>query len=278
MKPETVIKLVERIDDLPTIPAIALEVNQMLADEEADTKAICKLIRQDQAMVPRILKLVNSSFFGLRSKVINIERAAVLLGSRTLQNAIMSIAIDPEPSTFKLSDFWKHAIEVATISKHLVMQTRAVEPEEAFTAGLLHDIGKVVLVQYFPELFEAVLASMATDALSFYEAETAALGVTHSEIGAILGAKWLLPEQLIDVIIHHHKIDNTLSPADITLVVHTADWIARRFNPSGWNPVDNGNLYSMARVQYSGEIATVDDWYPEISEQIREGCTFFKEE
>jgi len=284
MKPETVLKLVERIDDLPTIPAIALEVNRLLADQEASTAEICRLIKQDQAMVPRILKLVNSSFFGLRSRVINIERAAVLLGSRTLQNAIMSIAVidsisfESESKDFKLADFWIHAIEVATLSKYLAQKTRLAQPEDAFTAGLLHDLGKIILVQYFPEFFEKVLIEVTENEKSFYNAEKITIGVTHCQMGDILGKKWQLPERLLEVIRYHHEVDLSKGPRSLLNIVHVADLISNRCSLSAGCNIEPNEVQPEASALLSNEIATVNDWYVELAEQIRDGCNFFTKE
>ena len=284
MKPETVLKLVERIDDLPTIPAIALEVNRLLSDQEVSTSEICQLIRQDQAMVPRILKLVNSSFFGLRSKVINIERAAVLLGNRTLQNAIMSIAVidsisfEPEVKAFNLADFWTHAIEVATISKHLACETRLVQPEDAFTAGLLHDLGKIILVQYFPDFFEKIRIEIIESEKSFYFAEKSIIGVTHCQMGKILGEKWQLPSRLTEVIRYHHEVDFLTESKPLLLVVHIADMISNRCSLTTGCNIDPNEVPLAAVTLLSREIETVNEWYIDLAEQVRSGCNFFNKE
>jgi len=157
--------LLEKLDsvvELATLPQVAIEVNKLLADEQIAVKEIIEIIEKDQAIVAKVLKLVNSSFYGFPAQINDLAHAAVILGNRTLHSTVISIAVcDTLPKAtgcekFNLSHFWQHSVAVALISRQLAMMSERADPQECFTAGLLHDIGKVILVEYFEEEFVAV--------------------------------------------------------------------------------------------------------------------------
>ncbi len=281
MDSRTFMKRLDRIDSLPTLPAIAMEVNNMLQDYNTSIKDLTKTIEKDQAVVPKILKLVNSAFFGLESKISNISRAIILLGYNTVRNAVISVSIidmlsgEKGLEGFDITDFWRHSISVAVTSKYLAEKTRLHSTEDAFTAGLLHDIGKVVLVQHFQEHFRKVWTSSKENGLSFYEAEKREGPVTHARIGGYLAKKWQMPEGMVDAIRRHHGLTKTANDLDLLMIVHVADMIVNCFVTDQKDSLDFSAIYPDAAKTMETSLNTVSDWFPQVSEEIESACNFF---
>ena len=167
----------DKIENLPTLPSIAIEVNQLLQDYDTSIKKLSIVIENDQAISSKILKLVNSAFFGLGSKVGNIPHAITLLGFNTVRNAVISVSVIKvlsdisDMADFKIGDLWTHSISVAVASKRLAETTRLHNPDDCFIGGLLHDIGKVVMINNLEALFKEVWKIKKDEDISFFEAE-----------------------------------------------------------------------------------------------------------
>lgn len=277
-------KKLDRIDDLPTLSVITIEVNKMLKDYNTSINDLSLTIKKDQAMVPKLLKLVNSAFFGFQSKISNIDRAIVLLGYNAVRNALVSVSVINAFSVknatdgFDIKDFWIHSIAVAVTSKHLAEMTRLHSPEDSFTAGLLHDIGKIVLSQYFQDLFEKVLASTKKNGLSFFEAEKKEIPATHARIGAHLAQKWQLPQNLVDSIKYHHIVSKNVCDLNLLMIVHVADILTNCFLVKPQKKLKLSSIHQDALKAMKPQIDTVSQWLPAVSEEIKSACNFFLEQ
>jgi len=273
----------DRVVELATLPAVAMEVNKMLADDSISVQQMTQVIEKDQAIVAKILKLVNSSFYGFRSQINNLPHAVVILGFKALHSAVLSVAVNQTFSknlkcdSFDVVDFWFHSVAVALVSQKFAEQTKLCEPEEAFTAGLLHDIGKVILVQYFPEEFKRVWQEQQESGSTSYEAELEIIETTHSQIATRVARKWLLPESLLDVLRCHHDVDKKQGNRELTLIVHGADIMVNTWKK---NLVEKPVLKSMhddARDILAGSLKTMRDWFPPVVEEIQKAHAFFLE-
>ena len=283
MDKTAMMKKLDQIDDLPTLPVIALELNRILQNYDAPINQVTALVEKDQAMVPRILKLVNSAFFGFRSRISNIGHAVSLLGFNMIRSAVVSVAVidafaDRELSGLDMSVFWTHSIKVAVLSRHLAASRQMENPEDAFTAGLIHDIGKIVLRQYFPDQFKAVWEKMKQDKMDFTVAERQVCPLTHARIGAHLTKKWQLPQSLVDAVRYHHTTSRVASNPDLVLAVHTADRISHGMVAESDGPLTLPDLHADARKRFSRQIDTFLGWCPGVCEEIDEACRFFIQE
>ncbi|MCK5417517.1 MAG: HDOD domain-containing protein, partial [Desulfobacterales bacterium] len=199
MDAQLILKKIDRIEDIPTLPTIVFELNKYLQDPDTSIKTVCDTIEKDQAITLKILKLVNSAFYGFKNKISDLRNAIVLLGYNSVRNAIVSLSIINTFSKrlalmdFDISQFWKHSLAVAVTSKNIAQLSKKESPDNCFVGGLLHDTGKVILAQYFPDLFEKVWITLQNEHLSFYEAEQKELPIDHTKIGAHLASKWQLP-------------------------------------------------------------------------------------
>jgi putative nucleotidyltransferase with HDIG domain len=284
MDSQTMLKKLDRIDALPTLPTIAMEVNNMLQDDDTSIKDLTQTIEKDQAIVQRILKLVNSAFFGFQSTITDISRAVAILGFNTIRNVIISVSVINAfkgKDTFKgfdITDFWVHSVGVAITSKTLAVKTRLHPPEDAFTGGLLHDIGKIVLSQYFQDLFKKIWVSTRENNLSFYEAEHREIPIDHAQIGGYLAKKWGLPSGLIDTIRYHHVLSKSADGLNMMMIVHAADIILNRLGRDSENELDLSVIKPEAVVAMKPHLETASDWFPGICEEIKEACEFFIDE
>ena len=282
MDSKTILKKLDHIDDLPTLPFIAMEVNKMLQDYDISIDKLVKTIERDQAIVPKILKLVNSAFFGFRSKIGSISHAVVLLGFNTVRNAVVSISIidafsknEEALEGFDVAEFWRHSLAVAVISRHLAEKSRLQLPDDSFTGGLLHDIGKIILFQYFRNLFNKVWISEMKNNLSFYDAEKKEIPITHVRIGGYLAKKWQLPESLIDAIRYHHVLNKNVNNFNLSITVHAADIIANSFMPGQKNKLDFSLIYPDAASLMKPQLDTVSKWFPGVLKEIKSAYKFF---
>jgi putative nucleotidyltransferase with HDIG domain len=284
MEPKNILKRLDQIEDLPTLPVVAMEVNKMLLDYDITINTLSNTIEKDQAMVSKILKLVNSAFFGLRGKISTLSHAIVVLGFNTIRNAVVSISIIDAFSVkegldgFDIADFWKHSVAVAVTSKYLAEKADIHSADDCFVAGLLHDMGKIVLLQHFNDLFQKVWLAVKRKNLSFYEAEKSRIQIDHARIGGYLARKWQLPLPLIDAIRYHHDIKPNINDQHLLMIIHTADIIV---NTYAIDSKENLKLYGIhpdVLNAIGSRLDTLSEWYPDVLLEIESACKFFLEE
>jgi putative nucleotidyltransferase with HDIG domain len=284
MEAKSILKRLDQIEDLPTLPVVAMEVNKMLLDYDITINKLSVSIENDQAMVSKILKLVNSAFFGLRGKISTISHAIVVLGFNTIRNAVVSISIINAFSVkegldgFDIADFWKHSVAVAVTSKYLAEKAGIHSADDCFVAGLLHDMGKLVLLQHFKDLFQKVWLAVKRSNQSFYEAEKSQIQIDHAWIGGYLAQKWQLPMPLVDAIRYHHDVRPDINDQSLLLIINTADIIANTYATDTEDNLERPRIHPEALNVIGNELDTLSDWYPDVLLEIESACKFFLEE
>ena len=284
MDTQTFLKKLDSISDLPSLPNIVVKVNNMLQEYDTPIKELSKTIETDQAIVTKILRLVNSTFYGFRSKIKNIPHAIIILGFSNIRNAVVSVSIITTFSgkktleAFDITDFWKHSIAVAVTSRYLAEQSKLDSPDDCFVAGLLHDIGKVVLSQDFAEFFSQVWELVKGNGLSFYEAEKKVLPANHAQIGGYLAKKWQFPASLTDSITYHHAITKTVSNLNQLIIVHTANSIVNNYQGSPERRTGCSFIDPEAKRIMFDQLETVTEWFPDLATEIESACEFFLKE
>lgn len=281
MNKEEFVKELGRIPDLPTLPVVAVKVNEMLQDRDVSIGTLSETIQKDQAMVSKILKLVNSAFYGFQSKIRTIPHAITILGFNTVRNAIVSVGVVGAFANrnlfdgFDIKDFWTHSISTAVVGKHLAEKSRLTSPDAVFVAGILHDIGKLVLAQYFTDLFAALWQEIHDKGVTFHEAEKVVLPARHAQIGGWLAKKWKLPPSLLGAITYHHGTGKTAFDPDLVLLVHSSDHIVNRYDGSNGNGFDVSGMNPEGRRKLRKELDDLPQWYPQAAEEIEQACEFF---
>ena len=283
MESSDIYKKLDRIEDLPTLPAIALEVNKMLEDLNTSIKDLTNMIEKDQSMASKILKLVNSAFFGLSTKVSSISHAMTLLGFNTVRNAVVSVSVIKafkncnSIKDFDIKDFWKHSIGVALISRHISHISKTGVPDDCFICGLLHDMGKLVILQNFSELFLAALESSVQNNISFYEAEKKENPVDHAKVGGYMAKKWRLPLHITDTIRYHHFISKTVQDIDLATTVNVSDILHNNSQN-----IRDGDVEFISGISALPKInaclQNTSEWFPSVYTEIENASKFFIEE
>ena len=202
--------VVDRIEELPTLPQVAAKLMKLIDDPNSSAGDLHKVMSRDAALAGKMLKLVNSAFYGLPNKVSTLDKAIVLLGFNTIKSLALSVSVfgvfgkGKAGGKFDRERFWRHSVGSACIYRVLARKVQGVDPEMAFVAGLMHDIGKLVLDQYAPEELAKVLAEAEKRQCAFVEAERALFGTDHSAVGGWLADRWGFPEVLSGWVKQHH--------------------------------------------------------------------------
>ncbi|MGQ9881089.1 MAG: HDOD domain-containing protein [Armatimonadota bacterium] len=222
-------QLVQTIRDLPALPEVVVRVMRLAEDPRSDAQSIARVIATDQAMAARVLKLANSAFYGLPRRVSTLSEAVVILGFRTIKNLAIAAStfelLNKEIAGYWLQrgELWRHSLACAIGAQLIAQRVRLPVGEEAFVAGLLHDIGKVAINLFVREQFDQIMECALRDRIPFVEAEQAVLGFNHATAGALIAEKWNLPPSLVSVIRYHHQPSQMSEPEALVSVVHLAD-------------------------------------------------------
>jgi putative nucleotidyltransferase with HDIG domain len=225
------------IRDLQPIPQIALKILRMINEDLYEIDALTEEIRKDQVISAKTLQLCNSAIFSSRKKIESLEHAVVMLGQHLLLKFVISTSLNNFFSQCGMGyslckgGIYQHAISTAIIAEKLADLTGKISPSLAYTAGLLHDIGKVVLDQYIYADFPFFYRQLNEERKDLIEVEKNELGIDHTEVGGDLAHRWSLPESLVETIRYHHKPENTVQNTELVHIVYLADLLMSRFNP-----------------------------------------------
>jgi putative nucleotidyltransferase with HDIG domain len=222
--------------DLQPIPQIALKVMRIVNKELYEIHDLTEEIRKDQVISARTLQLCNSVVFASRKKIESLDHALVMLGQQLLLKFVISASLN---NFFNQSGMgyslckggiYHHAVGTAVIAEKLAGLTGKVKPSLAYTAGLLHDIGKVVLDQYINSGFPLFYRQLNEEEKNFSEIEKQVLGTDHTEVGASLALNWSFPESLVETIRHHHNPEDAQQHDELVHIVYLADLLMSRFH------------------------------------------------
>jgi putative nucleotidyltransferase with HDIG domain len=219
-----------RAGDLPSLPQVARKILDRVRDPGATAAELGGIVSRDQALVTKLLRMSNSAMYGLREPVTDVRRAIVVLGFNTLRSTVLAAATQSlfQAKRTRLKDFlmWEHSLAVAVGSRLMAGEIGYKAPEEAFVAGLLHDVGKVVLDQNLDEQYQAVIESVFNDGAVFIDAERELLGFDHCEVGARVVQRWNLAQRLEEAVRLHHRPGEAEVDPILCAVVSLANQLA----------------------------------------------------
>ena len=270
---ERITRIVEDVDNLPSLPSIVLKLIDVVnsSDSSADDAAV--LIEKDPALTSKMIRLANSAFYGIPRSISSVTSAVVVLGFNTIRSLVLSASVAKifeGKHSLDMDRFWKHSVVTAMTSKMIVrhlMKVRMMDPESAFCAGVLHDIGKLIFSQYMPDDYAAVCNYAKEHKVPLIEAEDKCLGINHAMVGKVLADKWSLPLDLEYTIVHHHDPDDIIDSktAHLANVVHLADIIAHEVGCTLWD----GEVCTEASARCRAELKIGELDYEKIKSDIQ---------
>ena len=229
--------VVNRVHNLPTPPVVFEQISKVINDPDTSAYDIANIISEDPALTAKILRLTNSSFYGIPRTVTSVKQAIVILGLEVVKSLIISASVfEIFAKKYKLDksyidNFWRHSLSAAFMARILSRKGEKLSPMEAeqfFSAGLLHDIGKLVIITELATDYKLIREALDGDiTLTVYTAEATIMGIDHSDIGSFLCSKWNLPEPLCEAIANHHKEDMVVSQK-YTAAIHLANYLAHQ--------------------------------------------------
>ena len=227
-------RLIARVENLPTLPAVASELLECLDNPDTPAAALANLISTDQAMATRLLRLANSAYYGFPRRIGTINLAVVVLGFDTVRDLCLSLLITDSffrPSSELQLDMdaaWRHSMATAIASRMLLRSSGANVPGEGFVAGLVHDVGKLFMARYFPAEYKSVIGLIDKGGMQPLIAETEVFGLTHAIVGGWLLDEWNLPLWLVDSTRDHHGVGGPDEWGLLSQNICFADTLVRR--------------------------------------------------
>ena len=280
MKTTYLKRIIKRIEDLPTLPKTVLRITELVNNPKSSAKDLARVVSDDQVLTARLLKLVNSSFYGFPQKISTVTGAIVLLGFDAIRNLLLTTSVfDLFPTKnkkdkSKQEQFWDHSLGCALGAKVIGNYMRYDNLEELFVSGLLHDIGKIIEMMFFPKDFAKISYMVESKNILMVMAEDHILGYTHAEVGKLLAERWNLPSKLVNVIAHHHQPELSGVFSHEAAIVHLADILCRAMNTgsAGDNKIPPLNKNAWETLQL--EVSAIEPLMEEIEREFHDISLF----
>lgn len=274
MRELTLHNLIHRVDALPEVPQVAFRVIQLLNIPDTAVSQLAELIGADQALTAKLLRLCNSAYYGLSRKVTTVPEAIMIVGFSAVKSMVLMITTQSTMNKgllgykIKPGEFWRHSLGTAESARLIARKCKDPREEESFTAGLIHDIGKMVLNQCaLPEVYRATNL-MQKEKISIYAAEARVLGFNHAEAGATLADRWKFPPLLVNAIRYHHEFEN-LTDDNLPFIIAIANVTAELLHqetPEHWGVLAKHQSLIASRLGLSLE--SIRELLPHIRHQI----------
>jgi putative nucleotidyltransferase with HDIG domain len=280
MTPKGLQRILTTVTDMPSMPSSGTRMLNLLENPEASVDAIEDILRHDPGLTANVLKLANSAYFGIPTKVGSPRQAVILLGLRRLVQLVIASCVGaimgrPVPGyDLTAGDLWRHSIAVAIAAEALVKNKRGGGMEDVFTAALLHDAGKIVLGRFVQEEL-ADIKRITAGGVPLVLAENMVLGTDHAAIGAKVLESWAFPPDVVRAVRWHHDPEAADGPPTMVDIVHLAEWMCRT-NAGGRNlgqapeelsPAVVSRL-GIAENQVEAVMGKVAEWVDELSDAL----------
>jgi HD-like signal output (HDOD) protein/CheY-like chemotaxis protein len=269
-------RLVAGIGSLPSLPESCVAINDELAADDPSLQRVAQIVSKDLAMSAKVLQLVNSAFFGLARRVETIEQAVTLLGTDIIKSLVLSNAafaqFRPASKRFAAERLWNHSLLVGSTAAAIAKAERADRGivGETLQAGVLHDLGQLILATHMPETFDAALAAVEASGVPLFEAELEKVGATHAQVGAYLLGLWGLPDHTVEAVAFHHAPGAVAVSSFAPLVaVHAANAFIHGAVDGAETPESRLN---MTFIEAAGCSARLPEWQ-QIAERVLNGAT-----
>ena len=274
----TIQEVIMKACDLPAVPDVTQKVMSVLADPNADSAMVCKVISDDPSLTARILKIANSAFYGCLRTVNNLQSAVVIIGFSAIKSLVIAVSTKEVYKKFGLTErmLWEHSVGVGVAAHLLAREAKISKVDDVFVCGLMHDLGKVIMNNSDAERYGKVMEKTYNDGVPALEAEQEIFGFTHPEVGALVVRKWNLTEEL-ELAIRHHHDPAALDGRDQYLVllgslVHLADRFCHRLGLGTKGPDPDVAVHG---TEAAGRLGIPDDRMDELLATVQE--TYSKE-
>ena len=280
-------ELGQRLEELPTLPSIVYEVNQIINDPMSSTKDVEKVMSNDQSLTTKVLKLANSAYYAVPGGVSNLARAIAYIGYDTIQQLVLAASIIDALNVnssdgFDLNEFWRHSMGAGMAAETIAKSVGHPNPPDLFTCGLVHDMGKVALYSLAPDMLKVVVDHVKKNDSSFYDAEVELDFPQHDVLGGHLAEKWKLPVNIRTATRYHHVADpkertDVSQELNLTVdIVYLANLLvhALKFGNSGHNKVMGAPKSVLDRLQLDNN--SLKDLIKEIKEALKSADAFLK--
>ena len=280
--------IISKIDELPTLPSIVYELNNIINDPMSSTSDVERVMENDQSMTTKVLKLVNSAYYAIPGGVSNLGRAIGYIGFDTVHQLVLSASIIQAldikgPTEFDVKDFWTHSVGVGIASETIATRVGHPMPADLFTCGLVHDMGKIALYSIDKEILFSIIEEAQKSDITYSEAEVALDIPSHNNIGKMLAEKWRLPLQFQSVIKYHHQKDPKLRGATSPEMNKNVDIVmlsnllihGLKFGNSGYSKIPGVPKELMMRLG----ISPTDDFKPmvkKVKESLDKAADFIR--
>ncbi|NLK73519.1 MAG: HDOD domain-containing protein [Clostridiales bacterium] len=224
-------ELVRKVDDIPVFPHTVTKIINLTDNPDSSIDDIEKEILMDSSLTARVLRMANSAYYGVQRKISTVSDAVILLGFQAVKSMVLSATVSKIMAKelpgygFQRDALWKQSLAAAICARLIARKARYSKPDQAYIAGLLRDIGKVILDYYLTEQYKSIIEMVDSQNISFVEAEEKILGYNHGEIGAKIAEKWNLPQELVEAIAHHHDPEAEVINPKLVAITHVADAI-----------------------------------------------------
>jgi len=233
------VHLLKRVQALPPLPTSAMRVIALTKNPATSVRELETVIGQDPALAAGILRQANSAYYGYARRISSLQEAIVVLGFQAIQGLAMSAAVAPLLKIqlvgyeIEQEGLWKHSLLTAMTAKRLCQLRKLPFGDVAFTAGLLHDIGKLIISIYVQEVGDFLVKKVTEAKFSYVELEEKVIGYNHATVGGLLAKTWNLPEDLVEAISYHHAPLSAKDHTELTCVVHVANGLANSLGIGG---------------------------------------------
>ncbi|MGE5497755.1 MAG: HDOD domain-containing protein [Syntrophothermus sp.] len=252
--------ILSQVNNLPAIPVVMMEVTKLLGNPMTSAADLGRVISRDQALVTKILTVANSPLYGLPRRVSTIDFAIIILGFDHIKNIVIALSVmeafkNKSDKNLDQKKYWMHSIMTASAAKKIADDLGYYFTGEAFTAGLLHDLGIPVIHKYSNNEFNKICEATALRGISFKEAQEEILGFTHQELGHQLALRWNLPPALSDAIACHHNPEASEQNKALTALVHLADYMTFKLQAGNfyWDDDFKLDLSIIETLKFSDE-------------------------
>jgi putative nucleotidyltransferase with HDIG domain len=239
---------VEGINAIPTVPSSLRQISVMLEKPRLTLDELARFVSNDPALTTKVLRMVNSAAYGFPGRISSVSHAIMLLGLNVIRGLLLGISVF-ELMQKNMGGLWEHSCACAVAARCIAQQKKMKEPEEVSVCGLLHDIGKAIVMLQFPVEFEKALNEARDKEQLIYDAEKTFLPASHAEVGYWLAQKWRFPPNLVEAIGLHHRPQLAKQAPLETAIVHVADILVRArgvgFSGDGFVPPINRAVWGM---------------------------------